>query len=314
MGQRKKVKPGDRNFRRGVIGEYWQEWGQGEVLAEALPEGRRQPVATRLPRDGYDGVIVLKPEHLQSPLQLAVPRHDRMLPLFVRDDPECLIGHHLGYKAIVRRTDAYLQDTPGGERVPIDKVPGMNFTTGARYKIRELIEVVEIDEKDPARFGAEHAFREYTDAVPGPPVEQDPSTWPAFEQALDRQHAGFGLVPESLTISAKVHGLRVADRALKAILDRTPHVSQQFYTAENFEAWRQLVFSVISRVLRQIEGDFDDHRDAFLAACDLTEGALLIYSRSWPFPLTDERRIEYERALTDQATSDYGLVSGWRVS
>lgn len=312
MGQRRRVKPGDRDHRRGIIGEYFLEWGQGEVLEEALPEGRRQTVRTRPPRDGErNGVVVLKPEHLQSPLQLSVDTRDRMLPVFVRDDPCALIGHVLGYRAIVRRTQAFLQDTPNGDQVPIDKVPGMNFTSGARYKIRELIEVVEVDERDPAQF-------EDFARPAAPVVEQDPATWPEpttgmLDGDFDRQHASFGLVASGnpVPISSKVHGLRVADRALKAILDRG---RADYYTAENFAAWRQVVFSVISRVLRQIEGRFDDPREAFLAACDLTEGALLLYSRSWPFPLTEERQTEYERVLTDQATSDFELVSGWRVS
>lgn len=324
MGQRRKVKPGDRDHRAGWLGEVWIEWGEGEVLADALPAGRRQRIFTRPTDAGQrNGLIVLKPEHLESPMGLAVDTHDRSLPAFVRGDPSCLIGHRLGYRSVVRRTQAYVQDTPGGLDVPIDKVPGMNFDTRSRYKVRELLEVVEIDERDPAQFAAP--------VTSSPVVESDPSTWPERdgeasaalalkaawqreqtreERGLDRQHASFGLVPAPVPNSAKVQALRVADRSLKAILDRA---APEHYREEHFVAWRSLVFSIVERVLRQIEGDFEQPTEAFLAACDLTEGALLLYSRSWPFPLTDERILEYERLLTDTATSAYGQVSGWRI-
>jgi len=328
MGQRRKAKPGDRDHRAGWLGEVWIEWGEGEVLEDALPAGRRQRIYTRPAEGGQrNALVVVKPEHLESPMGLTVDTHDRSLPVFVRADPTCLVGHRLGYRSVVRRTQAYVQDTPGGIDTPIDKVPGMNFDTRSRYKVRELLEVVEIDERDPAQFRA-------------PVPEHDPATWPkpvvgtldAQGRSIVEQHllsGGTRMVTQQpppraayelgdafnfdqgVTIGAKVHALRVADRSLKTILDRVP--SAQHYTQENFEAWRALVFDVVQRVLLQIEDGFEQQSEAFLVACDLVEGALLLYSRSWPFPLTDERTEQYLGAITDTATSAYGQVSDWRI-
>ena len=335
MGQRRRAKPGDPQYHGDWLGEVFIEWGEGEVLDRAQPPGRAHELHTAPARaDGRNAVVVIKPGHLEHPMGLTIDTRDASLPKFVRDDPRQLIGHTIGYRAVVRRTQAFVQSRPDGLSVPIDQVRGS--ADGARFKVRELIEVVEIDQQDPQSWAPLSTIRQAVD-------EHDPATWPngsaaqamsalsgeyLREPAADHQHAVFGeahagprhgkLAPgifgavpdQALPVEVKVHALRVADRAIGK-LDRWLAASAD--PGENYGTFREFVFVLVERVLAQIEADFDDQQVAFVLACDLIEGALACYLPRARLPLDEIQLDQLEAKVIDFATDSYRQLLEWPI-
>lgn len=309
---RRKVRPGDPDFRGGVIGEYWEEKGEGKVVALTTTPSGREISTSPARRGGRNAMLAVEAFHLDDPISLTVDTQDPSLPRVVRHQPESLIDHEIGYCSIVRRTQAFvesrtLEPPTTNVDLPIQKVPGLG-RDGSVFKVRELVQLFEIDGKPSEQFKPEGVAvgRSFSDGgIRERVVAGDGSTISDGPGVVDY---GFGTRERIRSQSALEAHLSVALMA-----DRHLRLSLRIPGPQAYGMARGLAYDVVNRVARMIDRDGPDPESpSYVVARDLVDAALFAF----PFHQNalgafGAGRDTFEQQLLSFAEELHEQVSAW---